>query len=91
MDQPQNCRRDSLANKDSRRRYEVTNLEPCQLWHFRLRTAPTIVEGMITLGQILWTFEATTVPVPHVQVIAGTVIDEKPSHLCVGHLERLRL
>ena len=71
-DQTQKCRRDSLANEAGR--YEVTDLSSCQLWHFRLRTTPQAVQGMITLGQILWTFEATTVLVPRVQAIAGTYV-----------------
>lgn len=65
-----NCHRDSLK-KESSNRYEVTDLEPCQLWHFRLRTAPTTLQGITTLGHVLWSYEAKTVPVPHVQVIAG--------------------
>ena len=52
-------------------RYEVTNLDPCQSWSFRLRAPPTIVDGMIQLGSVLWTFEATTAPIPHIQAIAG--------------------
>ena len=65
-----NCHRDSLK-KESRNRYVVRDLEPCQLWYFRLRTAPTTLQGITTLGHVLWSFEAKTVPVPHVQVIAG--------------------
>ena len=65
-----NCHRDSLK-KESRNRYVVRDLEPCQLWYFRLRTAPTTLQGITTLGHVLWSFAAKTVPVPHVQVIAG--------------------
>ena len=54
-----NCRRDSLR-RGGGSRYVVTNLDPCQSWSFRLRAPPKIVDGMIQLGSVLWTFEAIT-------------------------------
>ena len=51
----------------------MSNLDPCQPWSFRLRAPPSIVDGMIQLGSVLWTFEATTAPIPHIQAIAGTM------------------
>lgn len=70
----QNCRRDSLRSASETSKYEVTNLDPCQLWNFRLRASPSVSNGVIKLGSILWTFEATTVPIPHIQAIAGQSI-----------------
>ena len=73
-DEVQSCRRDSLhAAGHSSGKYEVTNLDPCQLWHFRLRAPPSVVKGVIELGSVLWTFEANTVPIPHIQAIAGNL------------------
>ena len=51
----------------------MSNLDPCQTWSFRLRAPPSIVDGMIQLGSVLWTFEATTAPIPHIQAIAGNM------------------
>ena len=53
--------------------YQVTDLDPCQPWSFRLRAPPSIVDGIIQLGSVLWTFEANTAPIPHIQAIAGTI------------------
>lgn len=72
-DGQQSCRRDSLRSASEASKYEVTNLDPCQLWNFRLRASPSVSNGVIKLGSVLWTFEATTVPIPHIQAIAGQI------------------